>query len=310
MGRAGERTRQGAVPLGRGGAQVNSTADLYAVFRNRRTYARWLAFVPMKAPLAAALIALSACSGESPENPAPEGNVAAATVAAPRPAPAAPEAQARSVKEETALLDFSYGWPAEASAIPALEARLESDLEKNRREALAAAGEDRKSRGADIPFHGHYLHKVWEKHGATPGLLSLSAAVGTFTGGAHGNVVFDSILWDRKSGRALAFADLFADREAVDSLSGAYCEALDRERAKKREETLPLQGEGWMVECPPLGEQVIVPVDADGNGRFETLSVLIPPYGAGPYAEGSYVVDLPVTDALRARIRPDYSGSF
>ena len=33
-------------------------------------------------------------------------------------------------------------------------------------------------------------------------------------------------------------------------------------------------------------------LDQDGNGRFETLHVLVPPYVAASYADGSFVVDV------------------
>ena len=65
-----------------------------------------------------------------------------------------------------------------------------------------------------------------------------------------------------------------------------------------------------MIECPPLGDQVVVPVDADEDGRFERLRVLLGPYAAGPYAEGSYEVDVPVTGEMRALVKAQYRESF
>src|SRR3546814_9804204 len=144
-----------------------------------------------------------------------------------------------------------------------------------------------------------------------PRLLSLAAQVATFTGGAHGNTVFDSILWYRTRGREIEPADLLRDPAAAFSTIGEiYCDALDQERVEKRQEPLPLEGEDWLIGCPALAEQVIVPVDADGNDRFELLRVLIPPYEAGPYVEGTYEVDVPVTDAVRGLIKPEYRDVF
>jgi hypothetical protein len=263
-----------------------------------------------KTALVITLLGLSACTEESGIPPSPEGNEAMPSKEAAAP-PAAPAAEARAVEEKTDLLEFTYGWPAEAAAIPALEARLKAELESDHAETLAAAGEDKEARGEEFPFHHHYFHKKWESYGSSPRLLSLAAAVETFTGGAHGNTVFDSILWDRQAGRAIEANDLFGDpAAALAAMSQTYCGALDRRRAEKRQVSLPLEGDDWMTECPTLGEQVIVPVDGDGNGRFDTLRVLIPPYEAGPYAEGSYEVDIPVTDAVRGRIKEEYRGAF
>jgi hypothetical protein len=261
--------------------------------------------------LAAATLALTACSGES-EVPAPPLNNNEATPAAEvPPPPPPPTAEAKAVKESDDFIEFTYGWPAEAAALPALASRLESELERDKAEALATAREDKEARGEEFPFHGHYFSKEWKRLGDTPRLLSLAAEVGTFTGGAHGNSVYDSILWDREANQAIETDGLFTDPAAAfAAMNEAYCGALDRQRAKKREASLPLEGEGWMVECPPLAKQVVVPVDGNEDRRFEMLRILIAPYEAGPYAEGSYEVDVPVTDAVRGLIKPEYRAVF
>ena len=93
-------------------------------------------------------------------------------------------------------------------------------------------------------------------------------------------------------------------------MNETYCAALDQERVEKRQEPLPLDGEDWLIGCPSLAEQVIVLVDADGDKRFERLRVLIPPYEAGPYVEGTYEVDVPVTGPVRELIKPEYREVF
>src|SRR3546814_9958065 len=115
------------------------------------------------------------------------------------------------------------------------------------------AREDKDARSPDAPFHGHYFVKDWKNYGETPRLLSLAAQVATFTGGAHGNTVFDSILWDRTLGREIEPADLLRDPAAAFSTIGEiYCDALDQARVEKRQETLPLEGEDWLIGCPEL----------------------------------------------------------
>ena len=215
------------------------------------------------------------------------------------------------VEEKSDLLDFTYGWPWEAAAIPALAARLEADLTRQRAEALATARADKDSRPPDTPFHGHYFQKIWLAHGETPPLLSLAAQVAFFTGGAHGNTTFDSLLWNRTADRPIATADLFTDAAAAfAAMKKPYCEALDRARVEKRGAPLPAQGEDWLIGCPELVKQVVIPVDADEDSHFERRRVLIPPYEAGPYVEGTYEIDVPLTDALRALIKPAYKEAF
>jgi hypothetical protein len=248
-----------------------------------------------RAFLALVLVA-AACSAEAPKQ---------ADDKAAKPAPAAP-AEERLVEENSDLLEFTYGWPAQAAAIPKLVALLHADMAKQRAEAIDMAKEDKSGRTADAPFNGHYFGKVWKTYGNGRRLLSLGASVETFTGGAHGNVTFDAILWDREAGARIKPTDLFSDNtRAWQVMSAVFCQRLDRERAERRDEELPLQGNDWMVACPPLAEQVIVPLDRDDR-VFESLLVLVPPYAAGPYAEGSYEIEIELTDEMRRLIKPQY----
>ena len=43
---------------------------------------------------------------------------------------------------------------------------------------------------------------------------------------------------------------------------------------------------------------------------FDRVGFLIDPYTAGPYAEGTYEVTLPVTRAILAAVKPEYAESF
>jgi hypothetical protein len=254
---------------------------------------------------AVVILLCASCSGgeEATKAPAKQQNSGAA-----RPLATAPPE--KLVEENSDLLEFTYGWPSEAAAIPRLVAQLETEMARLRTEAKATAKEDKAGRTADYPFNGHYLSKVWKTYGNGRRLLSLGAEASSFTGGAHPNSNYEALLWDRKADAPITVAQLFSDPAlAFSTMSKTYCTRLDRERAERREEELPLKGEGFMVECPPLAEQVVVPLDRDDR-VFESLLVLIGPYGAGPYAEGSYEVDIEVTDAIKALIRPEFRGDF
>jgi hypothetical protein len=257
--------------------------------------------------LSAVALLVAACA-QSGTDTGPEQNSA---LPAPAAAPQS-NAEAKAVAERTDLIEFSYAWPAAASAIPALNARLETELATDRNEALAIARDDKDARaGQEYPFNGHYFRKEWTVEGETPALLSLTAEVETFTGGAHGNQGYDSILWDRRAGQAIAFGDMFTSAPAaLETLTKAFCPALDKARAEKRQETLPLKGDDWMTTCPDIGKQTLAPVDENKDGRFETLRVLIAPYEAGPYAEGSYEIDIAVTSAIRSLMKRDYADMF
>ena len=236
-----------------------------------------------------------------------------AVQAAPAP-PQAPEPQpdfATLVEEEDALLAFTYGWPRAAAAVPAVERRMKADMTASRARARKYARDDKAERPASATYIPHYFAKTWSTVGDTPHLLTLSASIESFTGGAHGNLNFDGLIWDKAAGRAVTLANLFADpAAALAALTPAYCQALDQERSERRGEPLPLAGENMAADCPPLPKQVALPVDADGDGRFEAVTILIGPYAAGAYAEGSYLVEVPLTAPLRALVKDRYRASF
>lgn len=228
----------------------------------------------------------------------------------PSPQLAAPAAPAPfTVDEKTPLLEFHYGWPAEAAAIPALAARLSTEMGAWKERLLAGARSELAYRNKNgFPFHGYQGSMSWITAGQSQRLLSLSGAFEEFTGGAHGNYATRGLFWDRTTVSEQAFADLFIDADApVALLTQPWCKALDAERSEKRQGR-KLGGE--FDECPTLGDIVIIPTDGDANGRFEHLRLIANPYTAGPYSEGYYKVDLPITPAVIATLKPDYRASF
>mgnify|MGYP004499617801 CR=1 FL=1 len=212
--------------------------------------------------------------------------------------------------DRSELLEFTYAWPQEAAAIPLLAKRLEEELLERRREAERDAREDRATRGKDAPFFAHSFDKQWTVAGSTGQLLSLRATTEFYTGGAHPNMLFDAVIWDRQAARALTLADWFtAPEEAIARVETLYCRALDSERLERRGGEIGAPGT-WETKCPALKAQVVVPQDGDGDGRFERIVIMLPPYEAGPYAEGAYVVVLAADPRLVAALKPEYRASF
>lgn len=220
-------------------------------------------------------------------------------------------ASAKPFKSElkNADADFSYSWSSEVAAVPALVKRFTADLLKQKAAALSGGKEfnaERKKMGDD-PVG--YMHSTGiETAGQSARLLSLEIATASYTGGAHGNYGYGSLLWDRRLNREIAFDDLFIRKGALTQLARApYCKALDGERLKRR------QGEkldGEFSECPKFADLAIAPVDKEHDGRFERISFVAAPYTAGPFSEGEYLLELPVTRQLMAAIKPVYRPSF
>jgi hypothetical protein len=213
------------------------------------------------------------------------------------------------IERNSKLLDFTYAWPAEAAAVPALDRRFRSDLDKSLKDALANAREDQAlARRQKRDFNQHYFSMQWTTAGQTPRLLSLQSELGSFEGGAHPLTTYNALLWDRRQSRQVSVGALFTRNSAFAALTRtAYCNALDKERVKKRE-GVELGGE--FDQCPKFTDLAIAPLDKDKDGRFDTIDFVASPYVAGPYVEGEYDIRLPVTRQLISAIQPGYRASF
>ncbi len=81
-------------------------------------------------------------------------------------AAAPPPAGGFSHGEETAEIAFSYDWPAEAEAVPALRDMLRGDLARQRRLAFGFVREaQQRARENDSPFIPHHFEKFWSVAG-------------------------------------------------------------------------------------------------------------------------------------------------
>ncbi|MEJ7926454.1 DUF4163 domain-containing protein [Sphingobium sp. AN641] len=224
--------------------------------------------------------------------------------------PAAPAGVPFSLSEKTDLLEFVYAYPAEAAAIPRLVRKFRRDIDTSRADALKMAREDRDAaKAADFPFRGHSLETRWTVAADTPRFLALRSETYVFTGGAHGMTGYEALIWDKARKRETSMAALMtSSADFADAIRDAFCERLDRERAVKRGGPV-VRGDDPFTDCIDPMEQVLVPTSRDGK-LIDAITVLIGPYAAGPYAEGSYDVTIPVTPAIFATIKTEYQDGF
>ena len=230
-----------------------------------------------------------------------------ATAAAPAPKP-----RSGGVDARTADYVFSYSWPAQVEAIPALRAHLAADQAERKRTLAGEAAEARRAAAADpdLRFVPYTLEVEWQVVTDLPGWLSLSQRNSHFEGGAHPNSGFDSRVWDRKAGRALAPRDLFVSAKALDAaIRGPFCDALDRERAVRRGEPVNRASGDDFDACIAPSEQTLILGSTDRK-RFDRIGILVSPYAAGPYVEGSYDITVPVTPAVLQAVKPEFRAAF
>nr|WP_298926040.1 DUF4163 domain-containing protein [uncultured Erythrobacter sp.] len=277
----------------------------------------------------AAMIALTACSAaeEFSEDVAEETSgqaPGAPDIANPEP-PAPPETPDASTQagvkyenntetndgDEGGSREFSYSWPGEVAAIPALAAELETQRDKELAQQKTWWEEAR----ADCPpvsasCSNFSFELGWQVVADLPRYLSLSSGFYIYTGGAHGNSGRSSLVWDREEETSIEPKAMFASLDALDAaISETACAMLNKERSKRRGgDSYGSEGE-WPNQCVTMNETVLF-VGSSGGDKFDRLGVYYAPYIAGAYAEGDFEFTLPVTPAVIDALKPEYRGAF
>ncbi|MCM8557253.1 DUF4163 domain-containing protein [Sphingomicrobium sediminis] len=226
------------------------------------------------------------------------------------PAPEAMQEQATAVRIEVEddLVDYTYAWSAEAAAIPAIDTSFREQSDTALAELRRMAEDEAKFRSENgMEFGGLFGSTEWETAGQSERLLSLAGETAAYTGGAHPNSGAIALLWDREANDEITIRTLFgSDRSRDGALRDGFCEKLKAEQMDRRGVEL----EGSFGQCPGLEQIIIAPKDGDGDGLFERILMTASPYVAGPYAEGSYEIELPVDAAIRNAIAEPFRASF
>jgi hypothetical protein len=221
--------------------------------------------------------------------------LASPALAAPRIVPASD----LLINQSTPAISWRWRMAPEAATQPTLLAAMRSDALKAAATAKAEAANDAASAKKDgFPFHRYDSISDWSLAADTPHLLALAGESYAFTGGAHGDTGYASKIWDKTAQKSLPFSALFTDwAKARALIEPAYCAALASEQKAR--------GGNPTNNCPKLADQAIVPW-AGLATRATQLRVLLGPYTAGSYAEGSYLITLPWPEGIKPLVKPAY----
>lgn len=256
--------------------------------------------------LIAALLSSAACSDAS-EMEETLGASAAASASATGP----DSGEGRAIAESSEFFEFEYSWPGEAATIPALDAQLQARADAARAELVEGAQDDRAA-AAEVgySFNPHSFYGEWQVVADFPGWLSLSGAISTYDGGVHPNSAFASLLWDKAAQSERSPLDLFRSPQSFENaIARRFCTMLDAERSQRRGEPVVRDTEDYFSACPGV-EQVTVLLGSSNGETFDRVGILVMPYVAGPYAEGSYEFELPVDASLIDAVNPGYRAVF
>lgn len=218
--------------------------------------------------------------------------------------PSTVPALALLLREATPAIDWRWRAAPEAATQPGLLKAMRSEAQAELGKARAAAARDAaEAKKAGFPFRAYETINDWSLAADTPALLALAGEVYSYTGGAHGNTGYAVRLWDKAAKRSIPIDALFTDwPRARKLLEPAYCKALAAEQARRRQGT---EVAADFAACPKLSEQPVVPF-AGLARQARQFRVLLAPYTAGPYAEGSYLITAPWPEAVRPFVKPAY----
>ncbi len=262
-----------------------------------------------KAARACALMLIGAFSLLGCDEQADDGNEAAEaavnTLLTPAPDLPKPWVEAIDLSDKSDLLDFEYVIPPEAAARRVIRDWMSTQAERLKAQALKAATEDQSSsKASGYGYRRHSDGTRWAATADTRSLMSFQGQHYFYTGGAHPMANYLALLYDKQTSRLIRPADLFADPAAAyAALTPLYCKRLDELRLEKRgEKTDPSDLFGG---CPKLREAAILPVSTTPK-KIDRLRIILDPYVAGPYAEGEYVIELPVDQTMVDLFKPEY----
>jgi len=201
---------------------------------------------------------------------------------------------------------FSYVWPKTLEKTPALVAYLKKDRAAQYKDYAPLFNEPSE---AGPPLDSYENGTSWTVQTTLPGLLILTGQRWAFIGGAHGYGYTDSLIWDVKAARVTPFSGLFTNPKAAEALlTPLYCRALDKERLVKRGEPTPR--DDIFGDCPKLFESAEIWPDKPVYGKFSRIGMSLGAYTAGPYAEGSYDLEIIIPKGLKALVKPQYQALF
>lgn len=215
-----------------------------------------------------------------------------------------------STDKRTATSELSLKIPAAAASIPALKAEILRRYAAASKSVARDAVEDKQ----DDPqgFHPYLFDSEWRVTFENPDVISLSALNVSDENGAHPNNDYDTIVWVKKQGRAVALTDLFVKAQLPGALHD-IAESAKRSLRKKfpHEEGQPADFDpvdGNIAADPAkLGSYALT--YAKGESKANGIVLLWGAGGPWPNVMGDIKLSIPVS-VFRKYLTPQWKTVF
>lgn len=191
--------------------------------------------------------------------------------------------------------------PAAIRAHPGLH-RLLYDREVEALKTFAADARDTRGELGDGDAPPFEMQVTWRVAAETPRLLSLVREGYEYAGGAHPTTALSTLLFDKRTGREIEGEALVSAPELA-RLDTVLCDAVKAAKAERG----GVEIDGDTFACPKWKDAQLALAATDG--KVSGVRAMISPYEVGPYAEGSYEVDVPAA-AFRSALATEYRGEF
>ena len=236
--------------------------------------------------------------------------------AAPAPAATAPDstpadaAAPLTYESKNQYAEVELTLPEAVKGQPDLHARLYSTAVRDLRQFTEGAQADRSEFGGDSGIPTYSKDVTLNTAAETDKLLSLRQVSYEFTGGAHPNATYASVLWDKALKRDVTAATLFRAGADLSSLDRALCEAVNRaKKARGSDEPVTLGGDSGF-SCPRAAQTAFVlAASRTTPGTAGGLTFLINPYQVAAYAVGPFEITLPHA-LFHGLLNPAYADEF
>jgi len=243
--------------------------------------------------LAAGILSLAACSKKPEKKEGDAPPVASAPLAFTRPTPDA---------------EVTLTFPEAIRSFPELHNRLYVEGQSDLNAFADQAARDRKelsAAGSDAPPYFRAIK--WTLPAQSEHLASVYAELSEFTGGAHPNSVYQTILWDKAAKQAIDAKLLFAPNADLSAADTFLCRQIEAERSRRNQTPTTQVATGFT--CPKLIDSHLALVPSQTAGKIGAVEALFAPYEVGPYAEGAFQIRVPQA-VLRGLISPAYAADF
>jgi len=199
--------------------------------------------------------------------------------------------------EKTPLYELRLRVPAAAMDIPPLRDKIMGMYKTDASQAKSDAKDDKDGNPSFSPYN---IDSNWRVTFENSAVLSLSEEIYADTGGAHPNGGFQTIVWDKKAGRALPIEALFAPGQAgpalaaiADAATGAWTKIYTQRSGQKPGPDGDTAKEG--IGPDPQKLKTYALTYAKGQTSANGIVLL---YGAGqvwPHVLGEFRLSVPVT---------------